>query len=346
VCSGSSRESDTDADNHDDKFTNLLTRKRKTTTPANSASRKRQSRGLDRHPTKRQEPSLFRKRHLSPRKSDTRLASGAPYSDRDTGIFYGDESIDESSGGSDNRDCYRRKGPKPIATRQASVSCSSRSNTLSNPALPHAVWKQKRSAKCNLPGKAQWHPSDITFHSLPVGMSFLTALFRGYSSSGILSSSCAVKLLENAVGQAIEFEDVTIKLLTPGTWFLTGLVDCNSDVARPGIGQPVSTLSSLQPKRADVATARQHGRPSYDISGETSSDDYDINGDENDDHSSDIVDEPLSSRKHIPWCEQDDNRLRIWKEEGKPWDWICRQFSNRSPGAVKVRWYTKFRGKA
>ncbi|OCK91883.1 uncharacterized protein K441DRAFT_663860 [Cenococcum geophilum 1.58] len=35
-----------------------------------------------------------------------------------------------------------------------------------------------------------------------------------------------------------------------------------------------------------------------------------------------------------------------WIKDGKQWDWICRQFPNRTPGAVRLRWYTKLRPKA
>ncbi|KAF5846100.1 hypothetical protein GGP41_008634 [Bipolaris sorokiniana] len=346
VCNGSSSESNTDSDDHEDKFTKLLTRKRKTTTLANSASCKRQSRGLDRHYTRRQEPTLSRKGHLSRHNSDNRLASGPEYTDCDAGMLYGDDSSGESSEESHNRGRYYPKGLKPTATRQASALCPPRSSTPSNPTPRHKICKQKRSEECILPRQAQWHLSDITFHSLPVDMSFLTASFRGYSSSDILSSVCAVKLLENVVGRALKLKDVTIKLLIPGTWFLTGLVDRNSDVAGFGIDQLVSAPSSVQLGRADTILARHHGGPSDYVDHGTSSDDYNINGDKSDEYLSDIVEKPLTSKKHTLWLKEDDERLRNWKEEGKSWSWIYRQFPNRSHGAVQVRWYTKLRGKA
>lgn len=346
--SSSSSGSDTNNNNDGSNHIKPLIRKRKRPPPANSASYKRQSQSPNIHSTRRHKSFTSRKRPLSSRLSNTRLVSGAQSSGFDIEMRYGEHSSDESSGGSDNRGCHRRVGRSSMAGRQASVSCSSRSNAenASFLAPSHARWGTKRYTEYNSPGKPRWCLSDITFHSLPADVSFVTTLFRAGSSAGILSPNYAVKLLENAVGQAMNLEDVTIKLLTPDTWLLTSLVDCASDVAGLEIDQSVSALSSLRLNRADVAPARQHGRPSDGIDDETSSDDYDINGNENDGQSSDIVDERSSSRKHSRWSEEDDKRLRIWKEESKPWGWICRQFSNRSPGAVQTRWHTKLRGKA
>jgi hypothetical protein len=188
--------------------------------------------------------------------------------------------------------------------------------------------------------------TDIAFHSLSTDVSFLTAIFRARSGPEILSASHAAKLLESVVGYTTKLNDITIKPLTPDTWFLTTLVYHYSDIALRGTGRPVSALPSLKLNRADAASPRDDGGPSDDVDDETSSDDYKNNGDEEDEYSSEVVDEASSSRKHSRWSEEDDNRLRRWKEEGKPWGWICRQFSNRSPGAVQVRWHTKLRGKA
>ncbi|RYO04410.1 hypothetical protein AA0121_g12780 [Alternaria tenuissima] len=312
--SSSSSGSDTNDDDDSGNHITPLIHKRKRTLPAYSASYKRQSRIPDIHSARRQKPFPSRKRPFSSRLTNTRLASGAQSSSCDIKMRYGENSSGESSGGSDNRSRHRRKGPNSMASEQASVSCSSRSNAENssfNLAPSHANWRTKRSAEYISPGKTQWRLTDIAFHSLPADVSFVTTLFRAGTGVGILSPSYAVKLLENAVGQAIKLEDVTIKLLTPDTWFLTSFVDYASDVAGLETDQPVSALSSLRLNRADVAPARQHGRPSDDIDNETSSDDYEINGKENDGHSSDIVDEPSSSRKHSRWSEEDDNRLRI-----------------------------------
>lgn len=135
--------------------------------------------------------------------------------------------------------------------------------------------------------------------------------------------------------QAINLDDITIRPLTPDTWFLTSHVDYIIDVTRRRTGQPASTLPILQ-----------LDKPSDDVDDKTSSDNYDNNSDENDEYLSDFVNKPSSSRKHSRWSEEDDNLLRSWKAAGKPWPWIYDQFPNRSHGAVKVHWHMKLRGKA
>jgi hypothetical protein len=147
-------------------------------------------------------------------------------------------------------------------------------------------------------------------------VSFLTAIFRTRSGPEVLSISCAAGVLKNCLGRVRRLEDITIKLLTPDTWFLTALVECASDAATLETDQLLSTLSSLQLNRADVLPER-YGRPSKGIDDEPSSDEYDVNSDEH--HEQDSDDEPLSSRKQSRWSLEDDERLRAWKDEDKSW---------------------------
>lgn len=178
-----------------------------------------------------------------------------------------EDSSDESSGRSDNRGRDLQKRPKSTAIKQSGVSCaqSNAKNPLSTHASSHAIWEMRRSAKDSSPGKAQWHLSDITFHSPSANVSFLTALFRARSDLEILSPRHAVKLLENVVGKARRLDDITIKPLTLDTWFLMSLVDYISDVAERRTGQPVSALPSLQANRTDTASPRYDGKPSDDF---------------------------------------------------------------------------------
>lgn len=50
---------------------------------------------------------------------------------------------------------------------------------------------------------------------------FLTAIFRKYGGMEILSTDQAVSLRENQVGHAMEPENITIRPLASGIWFLT-----------------------------------------------------------------------------------------------------------------------------
>ncbi|KAF1828187.1 hypothetical protein BDW02DRAFT_268296 [Decorospora gaudefroyi] len=46
-------------------------------------------------------------------------------------------------------------------------------------------------------------------------------------------------------------------------------------------------------------------------------------------------------RTHIPWLESDEERLLSYKDKiGMEWKDICKRFLDRSPGAVKLRYYT------
>jgi hypothetical protein len=45
-----------------------------------------------------------------------------------------------------------------------------------------------------------------------------------------------------------------------------------------------------------------------------------------------------TTRKHIPWDEIDEQRLRVYKEEGKAWKWIFKKFPARTEPAIRMRW--------
>ncbi|KAF2257933.1 hypothetical protein CC78DRAFT_162215 [Lojkania enalia] len=340
---------DTD-DDRNGKHTTLLTRKRKRPPPVRSASHKRQSRGPNTTlkpsttrtalPTRRQKLSLSQKKAVPGRVSDARLALAAQSSVCDTKRYGKDSS--EGSGDQGRH----RKGPKSIGSNQSSVWCpQSNAENPSSTTAPHANRGTRFSAKSVSTGQVQWHLSDVVFHSLSADMSFLTALFRTRRGTGILSTSYAVKLLENVVGHPTKL-DITLKPLTPDTWFLMSLIDHISDGAGQGIGQLVPALPSLQVNRVDTTFPLDDGRLNDDVDGEILSDDCENGSDESEEYSSDVVDEPLGSRKNSRWSKEDDDQLRNWKKQGKSWDWICGRFPNRSRGALQVRWHTKLRSKS
>lgn len=164
---------------------------------------------------------------------------------------------------------------------------------------------------------------------------FLTAIFRACGRPEILSTSHAATLLKNTVGGSTSLEDITLKPVTSDTWFLTGLVD-HSDGAGQRTGQPVPSLPRLQ---ANTASPLDDSQSDDDIDDDTLSLDHENGGD----NSSVVAEDSLSSKKHCSWSEEDEDLLRKWKEENRPWAWICPQFPERTSGAVKTRWYTKLR---
>ncbi|TVY45315.1 hypothetical protein LSUB1_G000956 [Lachnellula subtilissima] len=46
----------------------------------------------------------------------------------------------------------------------------------------------------------------------------------------------------------------------------------------------------------------------------------------------------LSTDKHSRWSDLDEQRLLVYKKEGKPWGWIFKKLSGRTPAAVRTRW--------
>lgn len=45
-----------------------------------------------------------------------------------------------------------------------------------------------------------------------------------------------------------------------------------------------------------------------------------------------------SAGKNVPWDEIEEQRLRVYKEEGKAWKWIFKKFPTRIELTVSTRW--------
>lgn len=301
-------------------------------------NRKRQDRGLSSKDTRRRQKtsSQFQKKAAFRRHLNTKSASETQSSD--TVMSY------DGDNGDDNEESYiraldLRNRLKPPASTQSISSCfrsgTERSSTTHAP--PQAIWTRRRSARRYSSGTTQWNLSDIAFHPLSDGVSFLTALFRA-GGPAILSSACAVKILKSILGRALKLDDIIIKPLTSDTWFLTSRSDAS--------GRRMCQSASAPPNsRLDTPSDEGSDEGSDDDS-ESSGGNYGKNDHGNDDYSIDTFDVPANSRKRRRWSEKDDKRLRDWKAQGKSWGWICSRFSGRSPAAVQVRWHTKLREKA
>ena len=344
-----------DDDDNYDRTTgeSLLSSKRKRSPPADSIARKRHNRTSNKtskrhfeHAAKRQKPSPFRGRPpsndnlSSDTSSDTSSGNSRDESDEESGHRHHSLPNNERLKSTASLDRSRRHNSK----RGRRSVRPSRPNTESTFPLKGAS-----------PGHAQRQLPDIAIHPLPSNMAFLIAVFRNCGSMGTLSSSQAVTLLKNHVGHPMKLDNITVKPLAPGIWFLTCFMCYSSDTAGCRTDQPAPALPNLPAMWADAVSPRDDGRSSGDVGDESSSDDDDNNGDDNGySGNSDDNDEPLSgtskepssSTKNSPWSQEDDDRLLKWKKDKKPWSWIHRQFPNRTPGAVQVHWYTKLRHNA
>jgi hypothetical protein len=222
--SAGSSGSGTENDSIEGNQTPLLALKRTCPTPADSASRRAKNRRLTRN------KNTAQRQMLSPPKKNAGLSRPL-----DAGSFSDEQSRDtevqfskDSSDGSDERsvDPGRRRlriwsrpiERKPMASRPVACSQSNTKNSSSIHALPQADGKT-RHTRSIAAGTTEWYASNVTFHSLSTDMSFLTALFRTRSGPGFLSTSCAASVLKNHLGRVGRLSDITIKLLTPDTWF-------------------------------------------------------------------------------------------------------------------------------
>ena len=74
-----------------------------------------------------------------------------------------------------------------------------------------------------------------------------------------------------------------------------------------------------------------YGDSSSDSGIDSSSEDNECSGDEPEQSC-------LNLRKNVPWDEIDEQRLRVYRKEGKPWKWIFKQFPTRTEPAIRMRW--------
>jgi hypothetical protein len=255
-------------------------------------------------------------------------------------LYSEDNSSDDNSSNESSREKkgggnYNRKRPKRFRSRKGSTGCSrpitqNPSSTRARPQPNRKVGPSSTNGPSH--GRVQWHPSLIAFHPLSADVSFFTALFRARGGREILSTSHAFKLMENVIGHTMKLDDVAIKPLPPDAWFLTALVRKCSKLNR------ANATSSRAARRASAAADDDDG---------SSSDDCSDGVDEGDESSGGLADKTSKPWKRAPpWLKDDEDNLRQWKKDDKSWHWICSQFPNRSPGAVKLRWYQKLRKRA
>jgi hypothetical protein len=103
-----------------------------------------------------------------------------------------------------------------------------------------------------------------------------------------------------------------------------------SNATRPRPSYRRTTRASSQEHRQDSSDDNSN----LNDSGSDSDGGSEDNGSGDDEHGQSC----LTARKNIPWDEIDEQRLRVYKEEGKPWKWIFQKFPTRTPPAIRTRW--------
>jgi hypothetical protein len=161
--------------------------------------------------------------------------------------------------------------------------------------------------------------TDLTLCAIPNGSSIVTAIVRYRDSNWSLDPIALGNRFLGEQGKVIRMTQ-----LSPGSWMLLGY-RCNDsalDVCNRG-GLNAEWIGSSH------SDASSHGTDHSD-------DDSDEEGE-----NGEKVIKGCSRRTHKPWLESDEVCLLSLKDkQGMEWEEICKRFPDRSPGAVKLRYYT------
>lgn len=155
--------------------------------------------------------------------------------------------------------------------------------------------------------------------------------------------------LIKGIGYVGELDDFTIKLLQQESLLLTGV--CHHPVSQllPGCPPTLPRHASAYTHNNHVARTRlvydrpvravAERRSTAGISDDDSPSDSgsDASSDNNGCRSEDEQDS-ASPRKIVPWGKIDEQRLRVYQEEGKAWKWIFKKFTGRTEPAIRTRW--------
>lgn len=190
--------------------------------------------------------------------------------------------------------------------------------------------------------------TEITFRPRSPHSCAFTAVIRdGRGGNGVSFTQLAQ--LIRGVGYVGELDDFTIKPLQQESLFLTGICHYPASQLLPGCSPTLPrNLSAHTPSSRVVRTQHVHGRPvrafverrsTAEISDNDSLSDSgsDTSKDSDGCRSEDEQGGPIP-RKNVPWGEIDEQRLRVYKEEGKPWKWIFKKFPGRTEPAIRTRW--------
>jgi len=179
--------------------------------------------------------------------------------------------------------------------------------------------------------------SEITFRPYSQYCYSFTAVIRqGYDGQGVSFSQVA-QLIES-IGHIGKIDDFTIKLLQQHSFLLTGFSQHTSSRLSSG-GTTLLTAAEASATHRDVTHTRlQLGRAAdtRTLMSQGSSDDSDAES------TSGCLSEAeqghSSTSKQRRWPDLDEQRLLVYKKEGKSWDWIFGKFPCRTRPAIRTRW--------
>ena len=219
------------------------------------------------------------------------------------------------------------------------------------PSIPRAIDTEMGSSSSDLgepSGISLPILTEITFRpQSPRSCSFTAVVRDGRNGRGVSFSQLG-QLIES-IGYIGKLGDVTIKPLQKESFLLTGVGHYTLSRVSPSGRKTLPPHAKLHILDNDEAQTRlRHGRAGQeDTSGESSG------AISNNEHLSDNDPDPsggddgccsedeqhrLSTRRNIPWDEIEEQRLRVYREEGKPWKWIFKKFPGRTEPAIRTRW--------
>lgn len=247
-----------------------------------------------------------------------------------------DGSLQETSPRSNHRGRpSRMKGrsrsqPSHGSARRTSISASTLPSTASTrfhqPPMPRTesalqtCSPQRQSPKSKAGGshdqmgaKMSYEITDLTHNQVPTGSSVVTMIVRCTESNLPLHPVALHRGLFGSEGELIR-----MKQLSPESWMLVG--HRRDDVA-------LNTCSREDPTSPSITRAS--------ISTSDSASDGDSSSDEDE-----TCEEDRFARTRIPWSKSDEERLLSLRDKMlMSWNDVTKRFPERTPGAVKARYY-------
>ncbi|KAG9186466.1 hypothetical protein G6011_09574 [Alternaria panax] len=164
--------------------------------------------------------------------------------------------------------------------------------------------------------------TDLALCTIPNGCSVVTAMLRPHNSNCSLD---VVALGHKVLGEQVKV--IRMTQLSPDSWVLLGY-RCNDSTLNLCNGQSLNA-ECMNGFHNDAANQEM----GY-------SDDENCD-EENENEEEEESAKECSQRTHKLWLESEEVLLLSLKDkQGMGWEEVCKRFPNRSPGAVKLRYYT------
>ncbi|KAI9046430.1 hypothetical protein LZ554_009563 [Drepanopeziza brunnea f. sp. 'monogermtubi'] len=182
--------------------------------------------------------------------------------------------------------------------------------------------------------------TEITFRPHSAHCYFFTAVVRDRCDGRGISFGQIVGLIAS-IGYMGKIDDFTIKPMKKDSFLVTGF-SRHTSTRLSSSGRILSTTSEADSDHVDATRTKTRQGRAVDAgalasrSEPSSSDDDGGLSDSDPEFSSD--DGKFSSgSKHSRWDGIGEQRLLAYSKEGRPWDWIFKEFQSRTQAAIRTR---------